>query len=151
MGPVRRFNLLTGDLDSDLKREGFAWRAADIGEKIGGEKIDATLYDLPEGQQTWPYHYHHGVEEWAYVVGGSPRLRTPDGERTLKGGDIVCFPSGPDGAHALHGPGQVVIFSAASKPSICGYPDSDKIGTRGDEEDRLNFMRADAVGYWDGE
>jgi hypothetical protein len=32
------------------------------------------------------------------------------------------------------------------------YPDSDKLGTRPEElGDRLNFRRADAVDYWEGE
>jgi hypothetical protein len=31
-------------------------------------------------------------------------------------------------------------------------PDSDKVGTRpAGGDDRLDFRRADAVGYWDGE
>jgi hypothetical protein len=45
----------------------------------------------------------------------------------------------------------VLIFSANATPSICAYPDSDKLGTRGDPADNLNFLRHDAVDYWDGE
>jgi uncharacterized cupin superfamily protein len=149
---VQRFNLLSGELDADHGRPGFAWRAARVGDKIGGEKISATLYELADGEQTWPYHYHHGVEEWAYVIAGEPLARTPDGERKLRAGDVICFRAGPDGAHSLHGPGRVLIFSANAQPSISVYPDSDKLGTRtGEPADWLNFRRRDAVDYWDGE
>jgi uncharacterized cupin superfamily protein len=148
---VRRFNLLTGELDTEQTRAGFAWRARRVGDHIGGERIGGTLYELGAGEQTFPYHYHHGVEEWAYVVAGAPTLRTPTGERTLRAGDVVCFPSGAGGAHVIRGPGRVLLLSANAKPSIAVYPDSDKLGTRGDEADALNFRRADAVGYWDGE
>lgn len=90
------------------------------------------------------------------MVAGAPTLREPAGERVLAPGDVVCFPSGPDGAHAVRGPGRVVMFSgvtAAEAASISVYPDSDKIGVRppGGGSDRLDFRRADAVDYWNGE
>lgn len=71
-------------------------------------------------------------------------------------GDLVCFPSGPDGAHAVRGPGRVVMFSgvaASGAPSVSVYPDSDKLGVRPPDggPDRLDFRRGDAVDYWDGE
>lgn len=78
--------------------------------------------------------------------------RAPGGERALRRGDLVCFPSGPEGAHAVRGAGRIVIFSTGQRPSISVYPDSDKVGVRaaGDEEP-LNFRRGDAVEYWEGE
>ena len=48
--------------------------------------------------------------------------------------------------------GAELIVSASHQPSISVYPDSDKLGTRPpDRDDVLNFRRADAVDYWDGE
>jgi uncharacterized cupin superfamily protein len=150
---VRRFNVVSGELDVKRGQPGFAWEGVRIGDKIGGAKIGATLYELADGERTFPYHFHHGVEEWLYVVSGEPRLRAPGGERTLRAGDLVCFNSGPDGAHSVRGPGRIVIFSAQAAPSISVYPDSDKIGSRpgGEHPDNLNFRRSDAVDYWDGE
>ena len=70
----------------------------------------------------------------------------------MRPGDIVCFPSGEAGAHDVRGPGRFLIVSAAQPTSVCVYPDSDKVGTRpATGDDRLDFRRADAVGYWDGE
>jgi uncharacterized cupin superfamily protein len=154
---MHRFNVLTGDLPTRQDRSGSSWvgRRGVAGEG-GLRSLGASVYELPDGQWTFPYHYHHGVEEWAYVVSGAPTLRDPTGERVLAPGDLICFPSGPAGAHALRGPGRVVIFSgtaAADATSVSVYPDSDKLGVRppGDSPDRLNFRRRDAVDYWDGE
>ena len=96
----------------------------------------------------WPYHYHHGIEEWLYVIAGAPVLREPAGERTLAPGDLVCFPSGRLGAHTVKGPGRFVIFATGQhvEPYLSVYPDSDKVG--GPEG---ILLRSSAVGYWHGE
>ncbi len=151
---MRRFNLRHGDLEGESDRPGHRWRATRVGDRLGGALMGASLYELPAGETTFPYHFHHGVEEWLLVVDGEPSLRTPGGERRLRSGEVVCFPAGPDGAHAVRGPGRVLILSASREPSISVYPDSDKLGTRpgaGADDDRLNFRRADAVDYWEGE
>jgi uncharacterized cupin superfamily protein len=151
---MRRFNVFTGELTDGGERAGFGWRGRrGIGVELGAERIGASLFEIPDGELSFPYHYHHGVEEWLYVLAGSPILRTPDGERTLASGDRVRFPTGPAGAHSVRGPGRLLMFSANQSPSISVYPDSQKIGTRpgDDRTDRLDFRRADSVDYWDGE
>ena len=154
---MRRFNVLTGDLSAEQDRSGYAWRARrGVAGELGLGLLGASVYELPDGQSSFPYHYHHGVEEWLYVVAGQPTLRDPTGERALAPGDLVCFPSGPVGAHAVRGPGRVVMFSgvaAAEVATLSVYPDSDKVGARPPDggPDRLNFRRGDAVDYWDGE
>lgn len=138
-------------------RAGFAWRGRHgLAREHGLRWLGASVYELVAGEWTFPYHYHHGIEEWLYVVAGTPTLREPSGERVLAAGDLACFPSGPDGAHAVRGPGRVVMFSgvvSADAASVSVYPDSDKVSTRpaGGGPDRLGFRRGDAVDYWDGE
>jgi uncharacterized cupin superfamily protein len=149
---VRRFSLFSDDLELAQERDGFRWRGARVGGRIGARRIGGSVYELAPGERTFPYHFHHGVEEWLLVVDGTPTLRAPDGERELRRGDLVCFPVGPAGAHTVIGPGRVLILSANREPSISVYPDSDKLGSRpGGDEDRLNFRRDDAVDYWEGE
>ncbi|MBV9416426.1 MAG: cupin domain-containing protein [Solirubrobacterales bacterium] len=154
---MHRFNVLNGQLPVRQDRGGYVWRARrGVTSEFGLRWFGASVYELPDGQWTFPYHYHHGVEEWLYVVAGAPALRDVTGERVLAAGDLVCFPSGADGAHAVHGPGRVVMFSgvaAAGAASVSVYPDSDKLGVRppGGGPDRLDFRRRDAVDYWDGE
>ncbi len=78
-----------------------------VGKAIGAEQIGASLFELEDGQRSYPYHFHHGIEEWLLVVAGSPSCRTPEGERVLREGDVLCFPVGAAGAHQVTGPGTV--------------------------------------------
>jgi uncharacterized cupin superfamily protein len=145
---VRRFNLLAAELDHSSERDGYRWRGARIGRAVGSEAIGACLYELGDGQRTYPYHFHHGVEEWAFVVEGSPLVRTPDGERVLQKGDVLCFPVGPGGGHQITGPGTVLIVSANRAPDAVEYPDSGKVELRPSGK---ILRTADSVDYWDGE
>jgi uncharacterized cupin superfamily protein len=147
------FNLATGELGRDHGDiDGWRARSQRIGKRLGAADIGGTVYELEDGQRVWPYHYHHGVEEWLLVIEGAPTLRGPDGERVMRPGDVVCFPSGEAGAHEVRGPGRFLLVSAAQPTSVSVYPDSGKVGTRpATGDDRLDFRRADAVGYWDGE
>ena len=150
---MKRFNLLRDEAGNARDRPGYGGRWERVGERLGSSLIGGTVYELPVGERTFPYHYHHGVEEWLLVLDGSPVVRTPDGERELRRGDVVCFRAGPAGAHAARGPGRVLILSANRAPSISVYPDSDKIGTRPGTsgDDWLNLPRKAAVDYWEGE
>jgi uncharacterized cupin superfamily protein len=152
-----RFNVLTGELPMRQDQPGYAWQGRrGIPRERGLRWFGASVFELPDGEWTFPYHYHHGVEEWMYVVAGAPTLRDLTGERVLAPGDVVGFPNGPDGAHAVRGPGRVVMFSAVATDQAASasvYPDSDKVGVRppGGGPDRLDFRRRDAVDYWEGE
>jgi uncharacterized cupin superfamily protein len=76
-----RFNVLNTDFtyDSD-KPAGYRCGTARFGPVIGSQRISGTVYELPPGESTWPYHYEHGAEEWLIVLSGRPTLRHPDGE-----------------------------------------------------------------------
>src|SRR5581483_7286458 len=49
-------------------------------------------HERDDPDRLWPYHAHHANEEWVIVLRGEPTLRTPDGQRSLREGDVVCFP-----------------------------------------------------------
>ncbi len=148
---VRRFNIFDPEFDHSSDRPGYRWRGARVGKPIGGVEIGACLYELPAGERTYPYHLHHGNEEWVLVVSGSPAVRTPDGERVLREGDVFCFPAGQKGAHTITGPGTVLLLSEKNLPDVVEYPDSGKVGARTATQPGENFLRTDAVGYWEGE
>jgi uncharacterized cupin superfamily protein len=154
---VRSFNVFDGELDLERDRPGFSWRRAIVGEKIGAEKIGASVYELQPGERTFPYHYEYGAEEWLLVIAGTPTLRDPDGDHELRPGDTVCFREGPEGAHQVRNdsdaPVRILIASTKSVPDAAVYPDSGKIGIwTGNEADPPRLFRIDsAVDYWDGE
>jgi uncharacterized cupin superfamily protein len=145
---VRRVNLLAPEFDRTSEREGYRWRRARVGNQLGAVRIGGSVYELDAGERTFPYHFHHGMEEWVLVLDGTPVLRGADGERELRAGDVVCFPAGPEGAHQLRGPGRVLVLSANRSPEAASYPDSGKIGVMPAGK---TFREADAVGYWEGE
>ena len=139
-------NIVSVELDEPLDEAGFRHAAASVGPRLGAQRIGASVYQAEASLPIWPYHYHHGIEEWLYVIAGAPVLREPAGERILTPGDLVCFPSGHLGAHTLKGPGRLVIFSTGHEPYMSVYPDSDKVsGPEG------ILLRDSAVGYWHGE
>ncbi len=155
---MKRFNVYADDWEREQEREGYRWRARMMGPVLGASMIGATLYELPPGQKSFPYHYEYGNEEWLLVVAGRPTLRTPEGEADLEPGDVVCFPEGPDGSHQLsNGTNEavrIVFLSTKRVPSVAVYPDSDKLGlwpAAGDTADRILVRRGSAVDYWDGE
>ncbi len=145
---MRRTNVFAPEFDHSSERDGYRWRAARVGRAIGGKQIGASLYELPDGERSYPFHFHHAIEEWLVVVAGTPRLRDADGERELRAGDVVCFPTGPEGVHQVSGPGTVLIVSASASLEVSEYPDSGKVGV---SHPRKLFRIADAVEYWDGE
>jgi len=95
-----------------------------------GDVLGATVYELGPGNFV-VYHFHHGAEEMLIVLRGTPTLRTPDGERELAEGDVVHFPVGPDGAHALRNdtdsPARYVMVSNRTSPEVAEYPDLGQI------------------------
>jgi uncharacterized cupin superfamily protein len=144
---VRSTNVFAPEFDHSSEREGYRWRGAKVGRAVGAGQIGASVYELPDGERTYPYHFHNAMEEWLIVLDGAPTLRDPDGERVLRKGDVVCFPTGPAGAHQVRGPGTVMILSANRAPEVNEYPDSGKVAARPGGVFRL----ADAVDYWEGE
>jgi len=97
------------------ERPGFEWRR----KRVAGEHLGASLYALPPGQATFPYHYELGNDELLVVVSGTPTLRTSEGERELGPGDCIHFPSGEAGAHQVVNRSGARRASSSSRTSRC--------------------------------
>jgi uncharacterized cupin superfamily protein len=128
------------------------WRR--VGELLKGELLGGTLYELLPGKKSFPYHWHHGTEELLVVLAGEPTLRTPTREQALKPGDAVSFTTGPEGAHQLRNetdePARYLMISNVLDFEVSEYPDSGKIGIRGNDL-RLIVRPESNVDYLDGE
>jgi uncharacterized cupin superfamily protein len=124
--------------------------------RVAGDHLGASLYELPPGESTFPYHYELGNDELLVVVAGRPVLRDPDGERQLEPGDCILFPSGPAGAHQIFNRSgeavRVLLVSNFALPRAAVQEDAEKVMIRwGDGADeRLWFRRVDAVVFWEG-
>jgi uncharacterized cupin superfamily protein len=134
-------------------QEGFEWNR----KRVSGERLGASLYELPPGEKTFPYHYELGNDELLVVVAGTPTLRDPEGEHQLRPGDCILFPSGPAGAHQIVNtsdePARVLLVSNLQLPRAAVQPDSDKVMIRWGPgwDESLWFRRAAAADYWEGE
>jgi len=127
-----------------------------FGPLLGASQLGASVYELPPGQAICPYHYEYAEEEWLLVLDGRPTLRHPEGEELLAPWDVVCFPTGPEGAHGLRNESdetvRVLMWSTVKLPAATVYPDSAKIGIwTGNRDDDLMARRTSGVDYFDGE
>jgi uncharacterized cupin superfamily protein len=152
---MRRFNLHRADYTYEDKPDGYRCGTQRFGPLVGASKISGTVYEVPAGESTVPYHYEYGAEEWLLVLDGTPTLRHPDGEDELEPGDLVCFREGPAGAHKVTNhtgeTARVMIISTYSRPAIAIYPDSDKVGVWSTEGPEGLYRRETTVEYYDGE
>jgi uncharacterized cupin superfamily protein len=154
---MQTFNVYNrSDWDEKHDRDGYRHEATAIGKRLGATMLGASLYELPPGEKTWPYHYEQGCEEWLLVVSGRPTLRSLDGEQVLEPGDVAVFPEGPAGAHQVINktdePARVILFSSKSPLAVVHYPDSGKVGIWAEAEGYQTLLRNEPkLDYWEGE
>lgn len=149
-------NIFGDEWEGGRDRPGWQWKRLPVGEKLGAERIGASLYELSPGQKSFPYHWHQVQEEWLIVLRGEPTLRDPSGERRLGPGDCVLFERGPEGAHAIRNdtdePIRLLLLSSDmdTAAEVAFYPDSGKVGVFGPGLRKI--LRADAeLDYFEGE
>ncbi|SEO55371.1 Uncharacterized conserved protein, cupin superfamily [Halogranum amylolyticum] len=139
------------------------FRRKKLGAAAGSERLGCSLYELPSGSKSWPYHYHTGNEEALYVLDGEGTLRADDGTHPLRAGDYVALPVGEEGGHRVVNDGEETLrylaVSTMSEPDVSVYPDSGKLGVfagspPGSDDPRTlqgYYRLDDDVDYWDGE
>lgn len=150
------FNLLDGEVAEDPRgRDGNRFLRTMIGQAVGATLTGLSLYELPPGEAAWAYHYELNREEWLIVVAGEVVVRTPQGDRPLGAGDIVCFPPGEEGAHQVRNESDAVArFAMPSSWTRDGYvairPDSNTALIVGPGFRRIVPLDED-LGYWERE
>ena len=121
----------------------------------GANNTLVSIYEIPPGKAAYPYHYHYKNEETFYILSGEGVLQTPDGERKVTAGELLFFPTGPEGAHKLTNGSNTenlvyIDFDVVHDIDVAIYPDSDKIGIWGMGINKL-YLQSDNVDYYDGE
>ncbi|HEY2777275.1 MAG TPA: cupin domain-containing protein [Gaiellaceae bacterium] len=132
--------------------DGHRFSGRSLARDIGAERTGFGLYELEPGQSTWPYHFELGSEEWLLVVDGEVTLRTPDGERGLRAGDLVCFPEGPEGAHAVRNDSDATArfaMPSVDEPTNAAiYPDANSFVLHGPGFEHRAKL-GDPIDYWE--
>ena len=138
----------------------FGTRAKPLALPAGAARLGCTLYELPPGKRSCPFHYHLANEEAIYILDGEATLRLGDREIAVGAGDYIAFPVGPDHPHQLiNRSGAAVHYlcmSTLQTPEVAVYPDSGKIGFStalgGPGGGPFELQRLGAsLGYYDGE
>ena len=111
---------------------------------IIGKDVDTcavSFVEVPPGKYAWPYHYHDQSEELFYIISGQGQLRSFYGEKSIKAGDMLCFPTGEKGGHLIVNTSETepliyVDFEVkASKTDIVTMPDEGKFELIGNHLD----------------
>lgn len=121
----------------------------------GAKNTLVSIYEIPPMKSAYPYHFHHKNEETFYILSGEGILKTPDGEKKVSSGELLFFPSGPEGAHKLTNCSETeslvyIDFDVVHDIDIAVYPDSDKIGVWGMDINQI-YPQSAHVDYYDGE
>lgn len=138
-----------------------AFRRKQLGGAVDGDQLGCSLYELPPGKRSWPYHYHTANEEAIYVLAGEGALRTPAGETRLEADDFAGFPADESGGHRVVNDGdeplRYLVVSTMTEPDVTVYPEMEKFGVYvgsppgGREERSLEgyYNVDDDTDYWE--
>jgi len=148
---------------TQLKNGETRFRRKQLGEAAESEQIGCSLYELPSGHRSWPYHYHTANEEAIYVLRGTGTIRLAGETSEVEAGDYVSLPADESGGHRVindsDGTLRYLAISTMNDPDLTVYPDSEKMGVYvgappgGREERSLEgyYRIEDDVDYWTGE
>ena len=124
---------------------------------LGTDKIGASLWELPPDKKSFPLHSHLVTEEAMFVISGSAKVRTLEGESPISAGDYVAFPPGGP-AHQLINDGTepmvYLALSASLGVDVVEYPESGKIAAAVGvfpTGKRFIFKKETQVEYFDGD
>jgi uncharacterized cupin superfamily protein len=101
-----------------------------------GEKLGASVYELGPGTFC-VYHFHHSSEDMLVVLDGEMTVKTEEGERLVRRGEVVHFPVGPAGAHGFRNDGEgrcrylMVSSHHPLTPEVAEYPELGQITVQG--------------------
>jgi uncharacterized cupin superfamily protein len=136
MGDRRHPRVVNVDELEPMKQAkgGFENSRRRVGFEAGTLGLGCSYTEVPPGKTGFPFHYHSAMEEALYILEGTGTLRIGKDTVTVRPGDYVAFPPGPDTSHALTNTGssplRYLALSAPATPitlDVVAYPDSKKV------------------------
>lgn len=133
--------------------EMFSWASSPrLAQLAGSKQLQFDVRSLNPGKFSFPYHFHRVAEELFVILEGEAVLRSPEGFKTVRKGDILFFEPGLSGAHQLYNAGDepcvYLDLRTATGVDVCEYPDSGKINILPYQE---IYQTKDQVEYFEGE
>jgi len=117
---------------NEFGKGSFGGRSKWLAWTAGNRSLGCTLYELPPGKRSFPYHWHTANEEALYVLDGEATLRLAGHEVPIRAGSYAAFPTGEEGAHQVINRSSSVLrylcVSTMQDPEVVLYPDSRKVG-----------------------
>ena len=155
MNKIKHFNIADLPVNHKKEHDSFEYYRKKFVPFGDAKNTLVSVYEIPPGKAAYPYHYHHKNEETFYILSGEGILKTPEGERTVKAGDFLFFPTGAEGAHKLTNTSETELlryidFDVVHDIDVCEYPDSGKIGIWGMDMNRI-YPKDSDVDYYEGE
>lgn len=131
----------------------FAWHTSErLAELVHSKHFVFDIRSLDPDKYSYPYHFHRNAEEVFVILSGTATLRTPEGFKEVREGDVIFFETGPEGAHQLYNhtevPCKYLDLRANTGIDVCEYPDSGKINILPYQE---VYQADDKVDYYKGE
>ncbi|QSG01602.1 cupin domain-containing protein [Natranaeroarchaeum sulfidigenes] len=146
---------------TEYDRGDATFRRKQLSDAVDSQQLGCSLYELPPGNRSWPYHYHTANEEALYVLSGAGSVKRESGLEPLQPGDFVTFLADKRGGHRIVNDGEetlrYLMLSTMNEPDVTIYPESERFGVfvgsppGGREERSLHgyYEMDDDVEYWE--
>jgi uncharacterized cupin superfamily protein len=126
---VKNYNSIEGQ---KLGQDGNEFTVKPVIPREDSNKCRVSFVEVEPGNYAFGYHYHEMNEEVFYIISGTGIVRTAKGDITVKAGDAITFPTGPDGAHVIRNDSDTekliyIDFDAVNVPEIVHFPDTNKV------------------------
>ena len=157
MNDVTLFHTHATDMPEEHKNEhpSYEYYRRNLLPRGLSKESAVSLYELPLGKSAFPYHYHLKNEESYYILKGTGKIKTPQGELIVTEGDFIFFPANANGAHKMTNTSDTesliyLDFDTIHDVEVAVYPDTNKIGIFTDTIRQLH-KRDESVPYYEGE
>ena len=153
--PFKHINAADLPVHRNTKNPAYGFPRKEFIRRGEASETLVSIYEIPPGQCAFPYHYHLKDEETFFILSGEGLLKTPEGERAVRPGDLLFFPAGDEGAHKLTNTSATeklvyIDFDVIHDLDAAIYPVSGKIGVWGKGVNRV-YRLDDNVNYYEGE
>ena len=152
---MKVFNLYNDELDNSNEREGWSFRAAKVGEHIGGELIGAGLCRQNLATRSGRITHITPMRSGSSSFAASPRSARPKGSASLTRGMSSASPGARRErirSERKRLSDSCAMLSTLVVPDIVEFLDTGKVGARSVAGEPIMFGRpGPELDYWEGE